>query len=71
MEGYEVGPKMWGIMEEFWVRQEVFTQQNVCHGYQFRATCGTTQEGLTPPTLFNVVVDSDRIQDSIWNKSCL
>ena len=58
LEGYGVGPKMWGILTEFWVQQEVATQHNGYHGTQFRVTRGSTQGGLKFPTLFNVMVDS-------------
>ena len=58
LEGYGVGPKMGDILAEFWVWQEVCTQKNGYHGPQFKATRRTTQGGLTPPTLFNVVVEN-------------
>ena len=34
------------------------TWKNEYYGPQFRATCGTTQGGLTFTTLFNVAVDN-------------
>ena len=58
LEGYGAGPKMWGLLEEFRKNQEVVTSQNVYHGPQFRATCGTTQGGIVPPKILNVAVDS-------------
>ena len=58
LERYGAEPKMWGILAEFWARQEVVTRKNGDHGPQFRATCGTTQGGLTFTTLFNVAVDN-------------
>ena len=58
LEGYRVGPKMRGILSEFWACQEVFTRKNGYHIPQFRATHGTTQGGMTFLTLFNVVVDN-------------
>ena len=47
LERYGAEPKMWGILAEFWARQEVVTRKNGDHGPQFRATYGTTQGGLT------------------------
>ena len=58
LERYGAEPKMWGILAEFWARQEVVTRKNGDHGPQFRSTCGTTQGGLTYSTLFNVAVDN-------------
>ena len=58
LEGYGAGLKMWGILTDFWSRQEVFTQKNGYHVPQFRSTCSTTQGLLTSLTLFNMAVDS-------------
>ena len=58
LEGYGAGPKMRGILAEFWARQEVVTRKNGYHVPQFRATHGTTQGGLTFLTLYNVTVDN-------------
>ena len=55
--GYGAGPKMQGILAEFWSRGEVVTFQNGFHGPQFLLTQETTQGVLVSPTLFNVVVD--------------
>ena len=57
LEGYGVGPKMWGIAVELLSHQEVFTQQNVYRGPQLSVTHGTTQGMLTSLKLFNVAVD--------------
>ena len=56
--GYGAGPKLWGLLEEFWLHQEVVTRQNGFHGPQLRATRRTTKGGLSSPTLFNVAVES-------------
>ena len=56
--GYREGPKIRGLLSEFWLRQEVVNCQNILLGPQFRATCVTTEGGLAPPTLFNVTVDN-------------
>ena len=45
------------ILEEFWARKEVVTQQNGYHVPQFRSACRTTQVVLPYPTLFNMSVD--------------
>ena len=58
LEGYGAGPRMRGMLAELRECQEMVTRQNGYHGPQFRVTCGTTQGGLTPPTLFNVSVDN-------------
>ena len=58
LEGYGAGPKMWGMLAEFWARQEVFTIQNGYHGPQFSVTRGTKKGGLKFPTLFNVEVEN-------------
>ena len=57
LEDYRLGPKMRGIMAEFWVQQLVVTQTNCYHVPQSRATHGTTQVRLVFPTLFNVEVE--------------
>ena len=57
LEGYGEGPKLWGLLEGFWSRQEVVTCQNVFHIPQFQATRVKTQGGSASPTLFNVEVD--------------
>ena len=58
LDRYGVGPKIRGLLEELWEKQEVVTRQNVYHGPKFRAARGTNQGGLASPILFNVVVDS-------------
>ena len=58
MVGYRSGPKMRGLLEYCWSRQEVVTRQNVFCGPQFQAAQGTTQVLMSSPTLFNVEVDS-------------
>ena len=58
LEGYGTGLKMWGILVRFWVNQKVVARQNSYHGPQIRATRGTAQGGLAPPTLLIVTVDS-------------
>ena len=58
LEGYGMGPKLWGLLVEFWERQEVVTFQNGLHGPQFLVTRGTTQGILESLTLFNVEVYS-------------
>ena len=45
LEGYGAGPKLRGLLAEFWTRQEVVTCQNGSHGPQFPKTIGAT--GLT------------------------
>ena len=58
LEGYGAGPKMQGLLVEFWENQEVVTRKNVYHGTNFRENHGTTHGGLALPTLFNVAVES-------------
>ena len=58
LAGYGMGPKIWGLLVEFWERQEVVTCQNGLHGPQFLVNRGTTQGILESLTLFNVAVDS-------------
>ena len=57
MAGYRVGLKLWGLLEEFWSRQEVVTRQNGFCGLHLQATRGTTQVGVALPTIFNVEVE--------------
>ena len=58
LAGYGGGPKIQGLLAEFWLHQELVTRQNRLHGPQFRATIWTTQGRLESPTLLNVKVDS-------------
>ena len=58
LTGYRAVPKLRGLLEEFWLNQEVVTYQNRFHGPQLQATQGTTQGGMDYTKLFNVVVDS-------------
>ena len=58
LERNRAGQKMRDILEEFWARQEVVTQQNSCHGPQFRANHRNTQGGLTLTKLFNMAFES-------------
>ena len=58
LEWYRLGPKMRGILVDFWKNQEVVTRQNRYHGPRFRATHSTTQGVLVFPTLSNMEVDS-------------
>ena len=55
--GYGAGPKLWGLLAEFWSRQEVVTHQNGFHSPQLGDTRGKTQGGLAYSKLFNVEVD--------------
>ena len=56
--GYREGPKIRGLLSEFWLRQGIVNCQNVFLGPQLRATRGTTKGGLALPALFNVTVES-------------
>ena len=56
--GYGAGPKLRGLLAEFWSRQDVVTHQNGFHASQFRATRGMTQGGLASPKLLIVEGDS-------------
>ena len=58
LKGYGAGPRMCGILETFWDCQKVVPSHNSFHGTAFPSTRGTTQGGLVPPKLFNVVVDN-------------
>ena len=58
LEEYGAVPKMRGILAELWARQEVVTLQNGYRVPYYRATRRYTQHDLTPPTLFNMVVDN-------------
>ena len=58
LEGYGVGPFLYGILETFWGRQQVGPIHNGSHGPAFPATRGTTQGSLVSLTLFNVVVEN-------------
>ena len=58
LEVYGAGPKIRGILTEFWSRQEVVTRQNSYHGNQFRENRGTTQGWLAFPTLINIAIVS-------------
>ena len=58
LEGYGTGLKMWDILAEFWLRQEVVARQNGYHGPHFRAARDNTQGGMVLPPLFNVAVES-------------
>ena len=49
---------MFGILVEFWMRQEVATWENEYHVPQFHATRGTTKGGLVSPNLFNLVINN-------------
>ena len=58
LEVYGVGPRMCGILENFWAHHQVVPRQNGYHGPAFPATWGMTQGGLVSLTLFNLVVDN-------------
>ena len=58
LEGYGAGPKLRGLLAEFWSRQELVTRHNGFHGPQLQANRGTTQGGLASTTRFNVAVYS-------------
>ena len=58
LAGYGAGPKLQGLLAEFWSWQEVVAFQNGFHGPQFREARGKTQVGLASTTLFNMEVDS-------------
>ena len=49
---------MYKLHETLWVYQRVVTRQNWYHVSNFKATRGTTQDGLISLTLFNMVVDN-------------
>ena len=53
LEGYGEGPKLRGLLEEYW-SQQVVTRQNILRGPWFQETRGTTQGGLVSSTLLNV-----------------
>ena len=55
---YEAEPKIRGLLEKFWSRQEVVARQNEFHGPQLLSYMGTTQGVLTSPKLSNVSLDS-------------
>ena len=57
LEEYRVGPEIRGILDDFWLCQEVLTPQKGYHGPQFRDTRVTNQGRLASPTLFNLPVD--------------
>ena len=56
--GTRAGPQIWGLLQEFWDKQEVVTQQGGFHGTPFNSSIGTTQGDLSSLTLFNVVLES-------------
>ena len=58
LAGYGTGPKLWGLLVEFWSRQEVVTRHNSFHEPQLQSTIGRTQVRPALPTLFNVAADS-------------
>ena len=58
IEGYGEGPKLRGLLAEFWSIQEVVTHQNGFHGSQLQDTRGTTKGGIASPTILNVEVYS-------------
>ena len=58
LKGYVSGPKMCGVLENFWECQQMVPRQNGFHRMAFPATRGITNGRLVSPTLFNVVVDN-------------
>ena len=42
LEGYRSGPRLWGLLADFWSCQEVVTHQNGFQGPQFKENRGTT-----------------------------
>ena len=58
LAGYGEGQKLWGLLAEFWTRQEVVTLQNGFRGPQLLVTRGTTQGIMAPFTLSNMEVNS-------------
>ena len=43
LEGYGAGPRIYDLLETFWVHQKVVPQQNGYHGPAFSATQETMQ----------------------------
>ena len=58
LEGYDVVPRMYGLLETFLAQEQVVPIYNGFHRPAFPATPVTMQVSLVSPTLFNVVVDN-------------
>ena len=56
LEGYRSGPKLHGILVEFWESQWVVTRKRGYPGPQFWENRSTTQGVLELPALFNLEV---------------
>ena len=52
-----MGPKLRGLLAEFWSRQEGVTHQNGFHDPWFQVIRGATQGGLSLLTIFNVLLN--------------
>ena len=58
LEGYDAGPRMYGLLETLLAHEQVVPIHNGYHRPSFPATRETTQVSLVSPTLFNIVVDN-------------
>ena len=64
LEGYGAGTRLCGLLEFLWDLQKVVQIQNGFRGPAFPTTRGTSQGGLLPPMIFNMVVN-------IFIRTCL
>ena len=58
LEGYGVGPDVLGLFKFYWDYQRCVAKWGKYHRETFFPYCGATQDGVTFPTLFNVLVDT-------------
>ena len=59
LEGYGVGPRSYQILCEYWDRLRMVACAGGYYGAELQGFGGVTQGEPMPPTIFNVVVDSE------------
>ena len=58
LEGYEVGPRAWRILQAYWEKTTMVARAVGYYGEAFKGAPGVTQGDPLSPTIFNVVVDA-------------
>ena len=56
---YGAGPQAESILRYYWDHLSMLVISERCYGTPFKGHRGVTQGGRLPPTIFNMVVDTD------------
>jgi hypothetical protein len=58
MAAYGMGPQMLWLIDVYWQRQKIVTQESGYCGTPFTATRSSVQGGLFSPNLFNMQINN-------------